>query len=156
MTYIFLSLCAIMLVWMCVCLNSFYLNQLDSRFSVRDFFQPLPDFLSSSPSSSTSSSRHRHDERGVRRTTSVEEISFSPACAYLFPIPDFHVRERTSFPLSSHPLIRRLHPDFDESTGNDHNPQEMYKLQMQWSFSLFNYERMQALKELRQRYRNRQ
>ncbi|PHJ20815.1 enoyl- hydratase isomerase family protein [Cystoisospora suis] len=39
-------------------------------------------------------------------------------------------------------------------TGNDHNPQEMYKLQMQWNFSLFEYERMQALKQLRQNYQS--
>ncbi|PFH32415.1 enoyl-CoA hydratase/isomerase family protein [Besnoitia besnoiti] len=73
----------------------------------------------------------------------------SPSCAYFFPCPEFSVAPRTLFPLSAHPLLRRIHPDFDEDTGNDHDPYAMHKLQMQWNHSLFIQERIQALKQLR-------
>nr|CEL64179.1 TPA: 3-hydroxyisobutyryl-CoA hydrolase/ catalytic,related [Neospora caninum Liverpool] len=106
------------------------------RFHKEAYLAPLKSFFPS-----TSSSREASSLRPGPQ--------ISPSCAYFFPTPEFTAAPRTFFPLSSHPLIRRIHPDFDEETGNDHDPYAMHKLQMQWNHSLFVQERIQALRHLR-------
>ncbi|CAK0842169.1 unnamed protein product [Prorocentrum cordatum] len=61
---------------------------------------------------------------------------------------DFAVMPRAEFSLSTHPRLRRYHPDYNEETGLDHDPQWMAAEQRRWSPDLFAEERLAAMREL--------
>jgi len=61
---------------------------------------------------------------------------------------DFALHERSEMPLSAHPRLRRYHPDFNPSTGLDHDPTWMADEVKRWSPDLFAAERRHLMKEL--------
>jgi len=61
---------------------------------------------------------------------------------------DFAVHERSEISLSSHPRLRQYHPEFDPSTGLDHDPAWMQSEVKRWSTELFAEERRRAIHEL--------
>ncbi len=46
---------------------------------------------------------------------------------------DYRYCERSDFPLSAHPKLRKFHPDFNPQTGLDHDPEFMAKEVHRWS-----------------------
>lgn len=46
---------------------------------------------------------------------------------------DYVYAERSDFPLSAHPKLRKFHPDFNPKTGMDHDPQFMAREVHRWS-----------------------
>lgn len=61
---------------------------------------------------------------------------------------DFRVAPRSEFSLSTHPLLRRYHPDYDPHTGLDHDPAWAAQEAARWSPELFAEERRQAIEDL--------
>lgn len=61
---------------------------------------------------------------------------------------DFAVLNRSEVSLSSHPRLRRYHPDFNAETGLDHDPQWMAAEAQRWSPDLFAEERRRLVGEL--------
>eukprot|EP00070_Physeter_catodon_P037015 XP_028343909.1 uncharacterized protein LOC114486022 [Physeter catodon] len=110
-------------------------TRVDDKEVVSHYFQPLPNF---------------HSAAGA--AAKDDTISFSTSCAYFFPTVEFSSLPRSGFPLSAHPLLRRLHPDFDGATGYDYDPYSMRKLEMRWNYTLFLQERVEALKLVKHSY----
>ena len=63
-------------------------------------------------------------------------ISTSKLDEYFQPLPtelEYRYSERSDFPLSAHPKLRKFHPDFNPKTGLDHDPQFMAREVVRWS-----------------------
>merc|ERR1719362_881934 len=61
---------------------------------------------------------------------------------------DFAVCDRSEFPFSQHPRLRRYHPDYNPKTGLDHDPAWMAQEVRRWSPDLFADRRQRAVEEL--------
>ena len=57
----------------------------------------------------------------------------SPANEFFSSTPSYTYRERSDFPLSSHPKLRRHHPDYNAETGLDHDPIYMQNELVRWN-----------------------
>jgi len=67
---------------------------------------------------------------------SINSVAASLVDGFFKPLAaehEFSVRERSGFPLSAHPKIRRLHPDYDAHTGYDHDPGFMQQEVVRWA-----------------------
>eukprot|EP00922_Rhytidocystis_sp_ex-Travisia-forbesii_P004185 GHVS01006083.1.p1 GENE.GHVS01006083.1~~GHVS01006083.1.p1 ORF type:complete len:396 (+),score=31.60 GHVS01006083.1:43-1230(+) len=77
--------------------------------------------------------RHRKPQWAHK---SVGEVSSDEIQSYFAPLKEssaeFAVRERSDIPLSAFPSIRKLHPDYDPTTGLDHDPTFMQAEQQRW------------------------
>jgi len=65
-----------------------------------------------------------------------EQTSFSSSYLEKFFEPlvnDYSYAERSDFPLSAHPKLRKFHPDYNPNTGMDHDPQFMAREVERWS-----------------------
>eukprot|EP00927_Polykrikos_kofoidii_P054862 TRINITY_DN49211_c0_g1_i1.p1 TRINITY_DN49211_c0_g1~~TRINITY_DN49211_c0_g1_i1.p1 ORF type:complete len:570 (+),score=92.31 TRINITY_DN49211_c0_g1_i1:63-1712(+) len=60
----------------------------------------------------------------------------------------FAVCDRPDMPLSSHPRLRRYHPDYNEKIGLDHDPPWLAAEVQRWSPDLFREERQSTMEEL--------
>jgi enoyl-CoA hydratase/carnithine racemase len=61
-------------------------------------------------------------------------ISSAQLAQFFEPLrDDYMYSERSDFPLSAHPKLRRYHPDFNPKTGMDHDPQFMAREVERWS-----------------------
>lgn len=60
----------------------------------------------------------------------------------------FFVMDRSEFSLSTHPRLRRYHPDYNPETGLDHDAQWMADEAKRWNPGLFEIERQNAINEL--------
>ena len=76
--------------------------------------------------------------------TSVNEFAKGDIEAFLAPLAveqEYRYSERTDFPLSAHPKLRKFHPDFDPRTGLDHDPAFMARETERWSEDFMSEER---------------
>ena len=68
-------------------------------------------------------------------------VSMDEVESYVAPIEnDYTYSERSDFPLSAHPKLRKFHPDFDAKTGLDHDPLFMAHEVQRWSDSYLDAE----------------
>jgi enoyl-CoA hydratase/carnithine racemase len=71
---------------------------------------------------------------GQERPLSELKMSAGEFETFFDPIErDYMYSERSDFPLSAHPKLRKFHPDFNPQTGLDHDPQFMARETQRWS-----------------------
>ena len=73
-----------------------------------------------------------------RKDDDWDRVTFSTSklAEYFEPLPagmDYRYSERSDFPLSAHPKLRKFHPDYNPKTGMDHDPQFMANQVVRWS-----------------------
>mmetsp|Transcript_33610 Transcript_33610/g.77572 ORF Transcript_33610/g.77572 Transcript_33610/m.77572 type:complete len:530 (-) Transcript_33610:105-1694(-) len=84
---------------------------------------------------------HQFD-RNAPLVSEIEEATQPPE-DFVFSVPD-----RPEMPLSQHPRLRRYHPDYDATTGLDHDPAWMEQEIRRWDPRRFEQERREAVKDM--------
>ena len=76
---------------------------------------------------------HAHIVGTEVRSSGLKSVSISIDDFFSPIVNDYAYAERTDFPLSAHPKLRKFHPDFNPKTGLDHDPQFMAREVHRWS-----------------------
>lgn len=85
--------------------------------------------------------------RGIKDVTSEEkDIVFAES--RFGEAEDFPVHERSDISLSSHPRLRRYHPDYNPKTGLDHDPAWLREEAKRWDPGFCAEERQLAMRQL--------